>query len=152
RDIAYGDGGQRHHLDLYRPQRRDHPLPVLLQIHGGGWMTGDKRHQAGPLMNLLAANGWACVAANYRLSPAATFPDHIIDVKRAIAWIRVHGPEYGLAPGFIAVTGGSAGGHLAALAALTANDPEFQPGFEEIDTSVAACVPLYGVYDFLDRD
>jgi acetyl esterase/lipase len=152
RDISYGDAGHRHHLDLYRPLRPAQPLPVVLQVHGGGWTVGDKRAQAGPLMNLLAANGWACVAANYRLSPAATFPDHIVDVKRAIAWIRRCGPEYGLDPGFIAITGGSAGGHLAALAALTANDPWFQPGFEELDTSVAACVPFYGIYDFLDRD
>lgn len=152
RDIAYGDGGHRHHLDLYRPRDRRHPLPVVLQIHGGGWVTGDKRHQAGPLMNLLAARGWACVAANYRLSPAATFPDHIVDVKRAIAWVRRNGAEHGLDPRFIAVTGGSAGGHLAALAALTAGVREFQPGFEDVDTAVAACVPFYGVYDLLDRD
>ncbi len=152
KDIVYGDAGHRHHLDLYRPVRRAQPLPVLLQIHGGGWTIGDKREQAKPLMNLLAANGWACVAANYRLSPQASFPDHIIDVKRAIAWIRRRGPEYGLDPSFIAITGGSAGGHLSSLAALTAGEPWFQPGFEEIDTSVAACVPFYGIYDFLDRD
>jgi len=67
-------------------------------------------------------------------------------------WIRLHGAEYGADPNFVIVTGGSAGGHLAALLALTANDPAFQPGFEDVDTSVAGCVPLYGVYDFLDRN
>ena len=103
-------------------------------------------------MNLLAANGWACVAANYRLSPQSSFPDHIIDVKQAIAWIRGNAEAYGFDASFIAVTGGSAGGHLSSLAALTANDPDFQPGFEDVDTSVAACVPFYGIYDFLDRD
>ncbi len=152
KDIAYGDLGHRHHLDLYRPVERDRPLPVLLQIHGGGWTIGDKREQAKPLMYLLAANGWGCVAANYRLSPAASFPDHIVDVKRAIAWIREYGPAYGLDPRFVAITGGSAGGHLSSLAALTSHLPELQPGFEEVDTSVAACVPFYGIYDFLDRD
>lgn len=155
-DIPYGDAGHRHCLDLYRPLRRRGlpagPLPVLLQVHGGGWVIGDKREQAKPLMYLLAANGWACVAANYRLSPAASFPDHLVDVKRAIAWIHRRGREYGLDPDFIAVTGGSAGAHLASLAALTANDPRFQPGFEEVDTALSACVPFYGVYDFLDRD
>ncbi len=151
-NIVYGDAGDRHHLDLYRPAGADGPLPVLLQIHGGGWTIGDKREQAKPLMNLLAANGWACVAANYRLSPAASFPDHIVDVKRAIAWIRRNGEDYGLDGDFIAITGGSAGGHLSSLAALTANHPDFQPGFEDVDTSVAACVPFYGIYDFLDRD
>ena len=74
-----------------------------------------------------------------------------MDVKRAIAWIREHAHEYGADPDFLCVTGGSAGGHLAALTALTANDPAFQPGFEEVDTRVDAAVPFYGVFDFRDR-
>jgi acetyl esterase/lipase len=127
------------------------PAPVLLQIHGGGWVIGRKDQQGLPLMRALARRGWVCVAPNYRLSPAATFPDHLIDVKRALAWIREHGAEYGADPDVVAVTGGSAGGHLAALVALTPNDPALQPGFEDVDTAVAACVPFYGVYDFLDR-
>ncbi len=138
-------------LDVYR--HRSHPsgCPTLLQIHGGGWTIGDKREQALPLMYQLAAHGWVCVSTNYRLSPHATFPEHLIDVKKAIKWIREHGAEYGANPDFIVVTGGSAGGHLAALVALTANDPEYQPGFENVDTTVQAAVPLYGVYDFTDR-
>jgi acetyl esterase/lipase len=102
-------------------------------------------------MQHLASRGWVCVSINYRLSPRATFPDPIIDVKRAIAWIRAHGVEYGADPSFLVVTGGSAGGHLCALAALSGNDPEYQPGFEDVDTSVDGCVSFYGVYDFTDR-
>jgi acetyl esterase/lipase len=151
RDIAYGPAGHRHTLDVYRRRDRRAPCPTLFQIHGGGWTIGQKDQQGLPLMYHLARRGWVCVAANYRLSPRATFPDHLIDVKRALAWIRQHGAEYGADPDFVVVTGGSAGGHLAALVALTANDPEYQPGFEEVDTSVQACVPFYGVYDFLDR-
>ncbi|MFN8628675.1 MAG: alpha/beta hydrolase [Candidatus Binatia bacterium] len=150
-NIAYGEAGERNLLDIYRPVSRPQRCPTLLQVHGGGWMIGNKEQQALPLMNFLSARGWVCVACNYRLSPKATFPDHLIDVKRALAWIRQHGAEYGADPNFIAVTGGSAGGHLSALTALTANDPALQPGFEDADTSVAACVPFYGVYDFLDR-
>jgi acetyl esterase/lipase len=145
-----GDKGRRNLLDVYRRPGAER-APTLLQIHGGGWTIGEKEQQALPLINLMAERGWVVIAANYRLSPKATFPDHIIDVKRAIAWIRRHGAEYGCDPDFICITGGSAGGHLVALAALTANDPAFQPGFEDVDTSVAACVPFYGVYDFLDR-
>jgi acetyl esterase/lipase len=114
-------------------------------------VIGDKREQGGPLMAHLASRGWVCFSINYRLSPQATFPDHIVDVKRAIAWIRQHADEYGGDPDFLCVTGGSAGGHLTALAALSQNDPSFQPGFESADTRVSAAVPLYGVYDFLDR-
>jgi len=152
RDIRYAEGaGKRHLLDVYAPHEVVSGAPVLLQIHGGGWTIGHKRQQALPLMHHLAARGWVCVAANYRLSPKATFPEHLIDVKLAIRWIREHIAEYGGDASFLAVTGGSAGGHLTALTALTANDPEYQPGFEAVDTRVQAAVPFYGVYDFCDR-
>jgi acetyl esterase/lipase len=146
-DVTYSDVSPRHRLDVYR--HRDHPTgcPTLLQVHGGGWVIGDKREQGRPLMLHLASRGWVCFAPNYRLSPRATWPDHLVDVKRALAWVRQHGAEYGADPGFVVLTGGSAGGHLVAEAALTANDPRYQPGFEDIDTSVAGCVPYYGVYD-----
>jgi acetyl esterase/lipase len=69
-------------------------------------------------------------------------------VKRSMAWVRDNIERFGGDPSFVAVTGGSAGGHLAAMLALTSQDPSLQPGFEEADTSVQACVPHYGVYDF----
>jgi dienelactone hydrolase len=75
-------------------------------------------------------------------------PAHIVDVKRAIAWIRGNIADHGGDPSYIAITGGSAGGHLTALAALTPGDPAYQPGFEDADTSVQVAVPHYGVYDF----
>lgn len=138
-------------LDIYRHRSMPQKCPVLLQIHGGAWVIGDKKEQALPLMNQMAARGWLCVSANYRLSPHATFPEHLRDVKKALAWVRENGERYGADPDFIVVTGGSAGGHLAALTGLTANDPSYQPGFEHVDTSVSACVPIYGVYDWTDR-
>jgi acetyl esterase/lipase len=141
------------HLDLTLPSdaRPGEGRPVVLQIHGGGWVIGDKREQGQPLLNHLAAQGWVCVNANYRLSPMATFPDHLVDCKRALAWIRQHVADYGGDPGYVCVTGGSAGGHLAALMGLTANQARYQPGFEDVDTSVRAAVPLYGVYDLTNR-
>lgn len=153
-DIAYGDHGSRNHLDIWRradlnPGGR---APVLLQVPGGAWMVGSKRQQAYPLMSHLAELGWVCVAINYRLSPRSTWPDQIVDVKQALAWTKEHIAEFGGDPDWIAITGGSAGGHLSALAALTANDPQFQPGFEDVDTSVRAAVPFYGVYDFTRND
>ena len=91
--------------------------PTLLQVHGGGWVIGDKQ-RAGPAADAApgAQQGWVCFAPNYRLSPRATWPDHLIDVKRAIAWVREHGAEYGADPGFLVLTGGSAGGQLARCA------------------------------------
>jgi acetyl esterase/lipase len=154
RDLSYGDHGRHNRLDIWR--RADLPsdagAPVLVQVHGGAWMVGEKRGQAHPLMAHLAERGWVCVTINYRLSPRAQWPDHIVDVKRALAWTRANIPEHGGDPSFVAITGGSAGGHLAALAALTPDLSGFQPGFQEADTSVAAAVPFYGVYDFANRD
>lgn len=149
RNLDYwGDGTGRHRLDILSLRRTPaQRAPVLVSIHGGAWVMGDKREQGIPLMHELVARGWVCVAVNYRLSPRATWPDHIVDCKRAVAWVREHIAEYGGDPGFVAVTGGSAGGHLAALLALTPDEPEWQPGFEELDTSVDACLPFYGVYD-----
>lgn len=149
RNIDYaGDGLYRHTLDVV-VRRADPPEagPVLVYIHGGAWMIGDKREQGVPMLHELAERGWVCVAVNYRLSPKATWPDHVVDCKRALAWVRNHIADYGGDPSFLAVSGGSAGGHLAALVALTPNEPEWQPGFEETDTSVDACIPFYGVHD-----
>ena len=87
-----------------------------------------------------------CVSANYRLRPAAQHPDHLIDLKKVIVWVRAHGQEYGADPAVLFVSGSSAGGHMAALAALTPNDPAFQPGFEAADTSVTAAIGLNGYY------
>ncbi len=149
KDVAYEPAhGKRGLLDLYRQRGTDlQDAPVLIQVHGGAWTLGDKEEQGVPLMLHMAARGWVCVAINYRLSPRDPFPAHIIDVKRAIAWVKKHIGDYGGDPGFVAITGGSAGGHLAALAALTPDEPDYQPGFEAADTSLQAAVPYYGVYD-----
>ena len=144
----WGDGQRRHRLDVYQSRLAPPgPAPVMVYIHGGAWMIGEKREQGKPMMYELVARGWVCVAINYRLSPKATWPDHIVDAKRAVAWVKEHIGEYGGDPDFVAVSGGSAGGHLCALLALTNGDASFQPGFEDADTSVQACVPFYGVMD-----
>ncbi len=153
RNIPYvANAHAQQHLDVMSARVRTPGLrPVLLNIHGGGWMIGKKGEQAMPLQTHLARHGWLVVDADYRLSPQARLPDHLVDVKRAIAWTRQHAAEYGGDPRFIVLTGGSAGGHLVALAALTAGQPQWQPGFEADDTSVQVCVPFYGKYDFLGQ-
>lgn len=148
-DISYGEFGAKNLLDIWRRPDLDRTgrAPVFLQVPGGAWMIGNKRGQAHPLMSHLAELGWVCVSINYRLSPRSTWPDHIVDVKRAVAWVKEYIADYGGDPDWIAITGGSAGGHLSALAALTPNDPQLQPGFEGADTRVQAAVPFYGIYD-----
>jgi acetyl esterase/lipase len=152
--VTYGPHGRANRADIWR--RRDLPrdgkAPVLVQIPGGAWVIGMRRPQAYPLMSHLAARGWVCVSVGYRVSPVHTWPDHIVDVKRALAWVKENIAQYGGDPDFVAITGGSAGGHLSALAALTPNDPAFQPGFEDADTSVVAAVPVYGRYDWFSTE
>jgi len=149
-DIAYGPGGRDNLLDIWRHPDRPHGCraPVLVEVPGGAWAVNDKRGQAYPLMSRMVELGWICVSIDYRKSPRHAWPAHIIDVKRAIAWVRDNIADYGGDPGFIAITGGSAGAHLASWAALTANDARLQPGFEEVDTTIQAAAPYYGVYDF----
>ena len=153
RNLPYVDAAHpQQRLDILVPRTpAAGPRPVLLNIHGGGWKIGNKGTQAMPLLMHMARHGWLVVDADYRLSPGARMPDHIVDVKRAIAWTRAHAAEYGGDPRFVVVTGGSAGGHLVALAALTANLRELQPGFEEADTRVQVVVSLYGKYDILGQ-
>ncbi|MCV7225368.1 alpha/beta hydrolase [Mycolicibacterium komossense] len=153
-NIAYGPNGRDHLLDIWRlpEQLTDRPAPVLLQVPGGAWAISDKRGQAYPLMSRMVELGWICVSINYSRSPRSAWPAHIVDVKRAIAWVRQNIAEYGGDPDFIAITGGSAGAHVGALAALTANDPDLQPGFEYADTTVQAAVPYYGAYDLTNTE
>jgi acetyl esterase/lipase len=140
RDVPYAHGGVRARLDIYRPRAGASQAPVLIQIHGGAWTVGRKEQQGLLLMNRMATHGWVCVAVNYRLAPKYRWPTQIDDVRNAIAWVRDHIGEYGGNPCHLVLTGGSAGGHLAALAALSTDPP------------VAGCVPFYGVYDMAGDD
>ena len=152
RDIRYRRiRGVNLHLDVWHHRSRPKNAPVLFEIHGGGWVVGSKNEQGIPMMVRMAAQGWVCVSANYRLSPHGTWPDHLVDLKYALKWIKDHVAEYGGDPSFIVVVGQSAGGHLASMVALTADEPSLQPGLEGFDASVQGCISFYGVYDFTDR-
>ncbi|MCB1616280.1 MAG: alpha/beta hydrolase [Pseudomonadales bacterium] len=154
RGITYGPN-ERNTLDIHLPrQASEKPRPVMLQIHGGGWVLGYGERQGLPLRNKLVEAGWIFVSINYRLSPKHTFPDHLIDCKQSLHWIKTHIAEYGGDPHFVLATGGSAGGHLCSLLALTANRYKdiLQPGFEDADTAVQGCLPMYGVYDFCSQN
>ncbi|MEA3501594.1 MAG: alpha/beta hydrolase [Actinomycetota bacterium] len=138
-------------LDVYRDKTDRMDRPVFMYIHGGGWVMGDKREQGIPLLHHMARAGWLCFSVNYRLSPGVALPDQLTDVKAGLVWIREHAEEYGGDPSFVAVSGGSAGGNLAALVGLTENDPRYQHGFEDADTFVQITAPIYGIYDVSNR-
>jgi acetyl esterase/lipase len=140
-------------LDVWRRKNLPvRPAPVLIFVPGGAWVHGGRQLQGYALMSQLAEMGWICLSVQYRVSPHHRWPSHITDVKTAIAWARANVDKFGGDRNFIAVAGCSAGGHLSALAGLTANDPEMQielpPGS---DTSVDAVVGIYGRYDWEDR-
>ena len=143
--------GRTLRLDIYHGREDATVRPVFVYIHGGAWIMGSRREQGLPIIHHLARNGWLCFSLSYRLSPGAGWPDHLVDVKAGLSWVRNHASEYGGDAKFIAVSGGSAGGHLAAMAGLTANQAQYQPGFEEADTSVQVAVPIYGIYDMTNR-
>ncbi|NNF63670.1 MAG: alpha/beta hydrolase [Acidimicrobiia bacterium] len=138
-DIEYADGCT---LDLYRGVASTGNR-VLLQIHGGGWTGGDKRQQARPLMHHLANRGWTVVSISYPLSRDEGLDARIAAVHEAIRWVRHDAESFDIDPEFIALTGGSAGGHLASLATLQSS---------RNGTGVQACIPIYGVYDFVNRN
>jgi len=149
-DISYGPAGKRNLMDLYRPRHGEPTGPTLIYLHGGGFTSGAKRREGQRALFRLAASGWVCIGANYRMSPAVQYPEYVVDLKKVIAWVRSDGIGYGADPERIFLAGGSAGGHIAACAALTANEPVLQPGFEETDTSVSGAIGLYGYYGGLN--
>jgi len=132
-NIAYGDAGRANLLDVYRSRSHTGSGPTFVHLHGGGFRIGKKSREARPLFHRLARRGWVCISANYRLR--TPYSEQLADVKDVLAWVREHGAEYGADPNVVFVAGSSAGGHLASMAALTAND-----------ASVTAVVSLYGYY------
>eukprot|EP00644_Phytophthora_capsici_P016414 jgi/Phyca11/535350/estExt2_fgenesh1_pg.C_PHYCAscaffold_340078 len=139
-------------MDVYKHQDAPPDAPIFLYIHGGGWVIGDRRIPPFACVYQVASMGWIVCVIDYRLSPGVAFPAHLIDSKRAVAYLRQNArAEFDANPEFIVVGGESAGGHLASLVGLTADDKSLQPGFEEVDTSVRAVVDNYGVHDFTDR-
>src|ERR1035441_10372570 len=101
--------------------------PVVLFIHGGSWMMGDKREQGRPMLHEFVRRGWIAVSCNYRLAPRHPWPAQIEDVTRALGWVKKNIATHGGAPERVVVSGGSAGGHLAALMALSAKAATLRP-------------------------
>jgi acetyl esterase/lipase len=143
------DGGGRDlRADVYRPPARLDPpaagWPAILLVHGGAWRGGDRGQLRGYGI-LLARAGWLAVACEYRLTPEARWPEHLHDVKTALRWMRASAPELHIDPARIAISGNSAGGHLALVAAGTPDVAEMEGdgGHAGAGTGVAACIAIY---------
>jgi acetyl esterase/lipase len=130
-------------LDLARPAPGGAgTLPVLLYVHGGGWTNGDPQRQARDLYHTLALAGWAVAAVRYPFTPGASVEQQVEAIRDAVRWARTGLREHGITAERVVLAGGSAGGHLATMAALTATDP---------DEWVDACVGIYAIYDLANR-
>jgi acetyl esterase/lipase len=136
-NIRYGPARKANLLDLYRDRSDRSGRPVLIHFHP---LFGSKRLGTRYLFHRLAAAGWICVSANYRRASGDGFCDPLTDVRKVVAWVREHAPEYGADASAIFVAGSSLGAHLASLAAFTADEP------------VAGVICLYGYYGAIARD
>ena len=148
RDLEYVKGGHaRNKLDLYLPEKAGGPLPVIVWVHGGAWLGGNKDN---PPALPFVARGYAVASVNYRLSQHAKFPAQIEDCKAAIRWLRANAKTYHLDPDRIGVWGASAGGHLVALLGTTGGVKKLEGNGGNADQSsrVQAVVDWFGPTDF----
>jgi acetyl esterase/lipase len=144
--VPFGSGGGRElKCDVFVPPDQGEARPAVLLIHGGGWMSGDRTQLRGYGIQL-ARYGFVCVAGEYRLSGESRWPAQIHDVKAALLWMRSNANLLGIDPDKIAVSGNSAGAHLALMAAATPNVAVFEGdgGNAGAGTKCAAVVAIYG--------
>jgi acetyl esterase/lipase len=161
-DVAYLPADREEKLDVYVPAGRPAAArsPALVWVHGGGWMRGDKAEaSAKEICTTLVEAGYVVVSINYKVG-AASWPQNVRDVKSAIRFLRAKAMEYGVDPDRIGVGGGSAGAHLALMAAFTAGRPEFDmvpvgaPAQlnEKMSNSVRCVLDLYGPTALAQRE
>ena len=148
KNISYGEH-ERNVLDVWRTTTTPSNAPVMLYFHGGSWVFGDKKDQGRPMLHEMVKRGWVVVTANYRLAPGSPMPAQIEDATRVLSWVKKNIASYGGDPQRVVVSGGSAGGHLAALLCLTTNDETWRPKDVSgvADWSVRGCIPYYGVLE-----
>jgi len=150
KDVPYLDAGRAETLDLYLPAAEPRPgerRPGIVIIHGGGWTGGEKRARREiEIGTALAGRGYVCASVDYALAKKGkpTWPGNLQDCKRAVQWLRNHAEELHVDPDRIGAIGGSAGGHLTAMLALTGPDDGFEPeGAAGVSSRVQAAVPMY---------
>ena len=129
--------------DITRPAGDQRRLPVMVYVHGGGWTGGSPQRQGRDMYHTLALDGWAILAIRYPFTPTVSVEHQIEVVKTSVRWARTGLTEHGIDAGAVVLAGGSAGGHLATMAALDGDHP---------DERVDACVGIYGIYDMANRN
>jgi len=154
-DVAYASVSSAQKLDLYLPEG-DGPFPLVLLVHGGAFMMGDKAAgDATTGVDQLLSLGYAVASVNYRLSGEALAPAQIQDIKAAVRFLRANAQEYKLNPAKFGAWGGSAGGSLVALLGTSCNVAELEGadlGNADQSSCVQAVVDWFGPIDFLQMD
>ncbi len=164
RDLPYASQSPTQKLDIYMLADTDHPKPVIIWMHPGGFIEGDKDGSADAalarvnmigLIQPMLERGYSAVSINYRLSGEAIFPALIFDVKAAVRAVKANASQYHLNPDKVAAWGSSCGGYLAAMLATSpgvAEMEDFSMGNPCFSSRVVAAVDWYGPTDFLTMD
>jgi acetyl esterase/lipase len=154
KDIPYaGDTLKKHRLDIYLPAVANTNLPLVIWVHGGAWMHGDKYADMGYMKKTIRSileNGFALASIDYRQSTSAIFPAQILDCYQAVEFLYANAATYGLDKGRFVLYGFSAGGHLASLLALSCNNnvSAFSPERKKPAFKIKAVIDFYGPSDF----
>ena len=127
-DIVYGASPKEQSLDVYRPKEYTGKLPVIVSVHGGGWVYGDKERYQYYCMSL-AQRGFAVVNYTYRLAPEHIFPASLEDTNLVFTWLLTHAEEYDMDPARVFALGDSAGAHLLGLYCALCTEPDFAKQF-----------------------
>jgi len=152
RDLVFGhnpESGQALRADLWPPSNHPPSGLGLIYAHGSGWRIGDKDMGTRPFFRRLAAQGHLVLDIAYSLWPTAGLPAMVAEVNQAVLWLKENGPAYGVNPDRVVLMGGSAGAHLALLAAYAPGHPAFRPAGAAGDTSVRGVVAFYPPVDLL---
>jgi len=154
-DVPYADEDPRQVLDIWLPDDGDGPFPLVVFVHGGGWISGDKRENTMPGVFKLPSQGYAVACVEYRLAPQVTWPAPLFDVRAAIRWLRAHGSDYHLKTDKIVAWGNSAGGHIlnmvAALGGRNIQRGEHLGNADQSD-AIQGLVNLYAPSDMYQID
>ena len=135
-------------MDIYFPDNMTGKCPVFVEIHGGAWYFGQKSSiEFKPFLHGLE-RGYICVSLDYTLAPDCVYPQSIVEVKQAIDYLKKNADKYNIDPDRIALWGGSAGAHMAALAAYSADTGYLKEESEDADSSVNVLVLWYGCHNY----
>ena len=146
-NLSYGPH-ERHVLDLYFPDGVAGPLPLVVCIHGGGWMSGDKKDYVRQATRLAKA-GFAAASINHRYCTEVRSPAQVDDAQRAVRWLRHHAAAYGLDGSRMGATGSSSGGHLSVFLGLTETRLHVDDELAPYSSRVQCVVDCYGPVDML---